>query len=802
MWFRVCVLLAFLWILMPRCGAPSEGDPPYHPLEIEGMQHMVNRRFPQAVESLERALFWVREPVAEARVSLYLAVCLSRTDLEGALVYLERVDELCRSTAKDWKLCETSHLLLATVRGSAGIPMGKDDEFLANEASEEGSNPGRKWLIQLQQRADSDKPIEGFMQQTVEMMRAHLSKGEVAGEEAHLLEYLTDLLEQPVATMEQDVLLQKLKRLVTMLEKIRPQWVLPGNTELMRGQLALAEKDLNLAKASFLRGANIAKNDADRKQGSKILRHLAGVHWEIGEVDAALQVLERAIRSGIAFERQLLEKDPITATLRQDYTLSVEQLIQYLAWSNRSASAFGRAEALKARNLLTRLAGRKLTSQPKPAERQESERRRRELRRLETRIDKESSLRERAGLQEELKEGRRQYLGLLMRQRIRSPAVVENRVLSDELGLNQARAWLPEKGTTLISYYATWEELLIWVVDQDRFEMVSVEIPRADLQPKIQTFLDQLTQRPWTTDPEPGDRGARPLPLEPSVEAVEETLYRLLITPVRDQLLNRRLIVVPHSSLHNLPFAALRNPENDLYLAEEFVLSNAPSIQTLGTLRSRDATTTHQGALVVGDPATHLPSLPGAEREAQRVAEVLGTTPLLGSTALESTVRWRLPETSWLHIAAHGVYVEDNPYFSRLELTPDREESGADGHLEIHEILTELDFEAVQMVVLSGCETALGEITRGDEIVGLARAFLYAGSPAVVSTLWPVDDEASGDLMEHFYHQLQAGAPVGEALRVAQLRLLAQEKTQHPFYWAGYVVEGDAGRRWRTKPLP
>ena len=93
------------------------------------------------------------------------------------------------------------------------------------------------------------------------------------------------------------------------------------------------------------------------------------------------------------------------------------------------------------------------------------------------------------------------------------------------------------------------------------------------------------------------------------------------------------------------------------------------------------------------------------------------------------------------------------------------------------------------MVVTSACQTAIGKISKGDEIVGLTRAFIYAGVQSVLGSLWNISDEATADFMHAFYSNIQALGIV-EALRQAQLKMIASEKYQHPFYWAAFNLTG------------
>jgi CHAT domain-containing protein len=109
--------------------------------------------------------------------------------------------------------------------------------------------------------------------------------------------------------------------------------------------------------------------------------------------------------------------------------------------------------------------------------------------------------------------------------------------------------------------------------------------------------------------------------------------------------------------------------------------------------------------------------------------------------------------------------------------------------LEVREVYG-LDLSNADLVVLSACETNLGELSAGDEIVGLNRAFIYAGSPSILASLWSVEDEAMKDLMVAFYSYLDGGHTKGEALRRAQTDMRKNPRTASPYYWAGFVLTG------------
>jgi CHAT domain-containing protein len=113
-----------------------------------------------------------------------------------------------------------------------------------------------------------------------------------------------------------------------------------------------------------------------------------------------------------------------------------------------------------------------------------------------------------------------------------------------------------------------------------------------------------------------------------------------------------------------------------------------------------------------------------------------------------------------------------------------------------------LPLEEADLVILSACQTQLGDLSAGDELVGLSRAFIYAGAPSLVASLWSVEDESTAYLMKHFYRYLQAGIGKGEALRRAQLDTMEQYPS--PYHWAAFTLIGDLGdvtpppppRRW------
>ena len=366
--------------------------------------------------------------------------------------------------------------------------------------------------------------------------------------------------------------------------------------------------------------------------------------------------------------------------------------------------------------------------------------------------------------QQQVEAAERAYRAFLARVRVESREqaslmTVEPVSISEVQGLLGA-------GTTLLEYLVGGSETILWVIDGERAEVVRVPVARTELVGRVRAFRQAIGERASA------DR----------VNRLAEELEVLLIRPARQYIRTERVLVVPHDVLHYLPFAALRSPEGH-WLVDDYVLATLPSasvLRFLGEKREGAA----RGVLAVGNPELGSGAdLRFAEREARVVAaRYPGATVLVGEAATESAAKKLSGEAGLIHFATHGELDEANPLRSALLLTPDPTE---DGRLEVREVLG-LELHA-RLVVLSACETGLGKLSRGDELVGLQRAFLYAGTPAVVTTLWKVDDRASYELMREFYARVETQG-AGEALRGAQRAVMGE--FTHPYAWAAFGLTG------------
>jgi len=331
---------------------------------------------------------------------------------------------------------------------------------------------------------------------------------------------------------------------------------------------------------------------------------------------------------------------------------------------------------------------------------------------------------------------------------------------------------LLDDATTLVSYFVTPKTTLIFVLTRHEVKMATVAVREAELQTVIKTTSQK------------GE------PLDVRLHAFEQ-LYAWLIEPILPFLQTERVGIIPHNVLHYLPFAALKQ-HGASYFGETHRLFVLPSASVWQFVLDKHRKP-HEGAgsvLVVAygaGAAEELPYLKHAEHEADAIARLYQTTASLGAAAQEGVVKAQSETARLVHIASHAVLDAAQPLHSYLVLAADAEN---DGRLEVSEIY-QLSLAQARLVTLSACQTALGPVSRGDEIVALNRAFLYAGAPTVLASLWSVNDKATSHLMTALYDHLHHGLDVAAALQLAQQE--TRRDYPDPREWAAFVVTGYPG---------
>jgi CHAT domain-containing protein len=333
--------------------------------------------------------------------------------------------------------------------------------------------------------------------------------------------------------------------------------------------------------------------------------------------------------------------------------------------------------------------------------------------------------------------------------------------------------------TLVLEYLLGDTESFVFVLDRRSLRAVRLP-PRAGIEEAVRSMRAAMAQ--------PGLRAfAR-------FVVASTACHRILIKPIGDLPSGKtRLIVAPDGILHTLPFEALASgPAQSFaelpYLLKSHAVSYTPSLAVLTRPRPEaPAGGLDLVAIARTKAAPGLAALPHAEREAHAAAGTFRkdrALVLTGDLATEAALRRsevRLARR--LHFATHAI-AHDQPGKSGLALGA--ASPGAEGFIEADEV-SRLDL-AASLVVLSGCETALGRQLAGEGALGLTRAFHVAGVPAVVSSLWRVADQSSADLMVAFYRRLGSGPAA--ALREAKLHMLRRPEWTHPYYWASFVLSG------------
>ncbi|MDW3194356.1 MAG: CHAT domain-containing tetratricopeptide repeat protein [Cytophagales bacterium] len=344
---------------------------------------------------------------------------------------------------------------------------------------------------------------------------------------------------------------------------------------------------------------------------------------------------------------------------------------------------------------------------------------------------------------------------------------------------------LPE-GHAILSYFEGESRLYTFMITANGLEIFN--------KPKGDDYQKQPT----------GLRNAIKYNIQSAFEKSAKALYELLIPDLPKDI--NQLVIIPDGVLGTIPFEALVNPTSsgdqykDLtYLLVEYDVSYDYSATLFAErMRPAEERPTSQDILLMApvefDRSTGMATLKGTEKELQSIQYLFQGNDLqvesrLMANASENFVKGpTLDQYKYLHFATHGLVHESEPELSRIFLSPS---DGEDGSLYSGEIYN-LKINA-ELVTLSACETGLGKVAKGEGIVGLSRALLYAGAKNLIVSLWPVADESTSELMIEFYRQHLFSAysmHFAGALRESKLTMMRSEEFQRPYYWAPFILVG------------
>jgi CHAT domain-containing protein/tetratricopeptide (TPR) repeat protein len=376
---------------------------------------------------------------------------------------------------------------------------------------------------------------------------------------------------------------------------------------------------------------------------------------------------------------------------------------------------------------------------------------------------------------------------------------------------DQMQKQMAQDRMTLAEFFLGEEQSFLWLFAGGELYYETLP-PRQEIEKAVREYLEVLAAP------------ASPLRFDKDIAKLRTeaaALFAKLFGGLSDYIKpGQRLIFVPDGLLYYLPFEALI--QNDHYLIEDHEVSYTPSASMLNLLQdtnNRVENGDRMELLAVGNAIFDAKAEPGSDKSAGlsvgaqqllaaralRLAPLPGTKDeileianlfpadrrkvLTGKECTEEAVkRESLRRFRRLHFATHNLIDENSPLRSAMVLTPG-DEAQEDGLLEVSEIASlELDCD---LVVVSACKTGRGQLLSGEGILGLSRAFLYAGARSVVVSLWNISDMSTAQLMKSFYQNQTAGQSNAAALRAAKLQLLRSSKgVRHPYYWSSFVLVG------------
>jgi CHAT domain-containing protein len=445
-----------------------------------------------------------------------------------------------------------------------------------------------------------------------------------------------------------------------------------------------------------------------------------------------------------------------------------------------------------------------------------------------------------ATLKREIESVRASYEQIKTQIRAASPrymALTQPKTLS----LKEIQSEVLDADSVLLEYALGETKSYLWIVTKTGFR--SVELPAKDaIDRTARQFYESLTARNKRVKFETREeRDARIVQADSDLDKFSGEMSRMILAPAASFLANKRLLIVADGTLQYVPFAALSMKNGFLIETNEIV--SLPSASVLALLRSETSgrqpasktlavladpifdkkderfqtianktnrdqklensiqsiVLTKKQTRAAGDSDNELDfaRLPFTRREADLISSVIPEGQkerwLDFAANRRSATSSQLSHFRFVHIATHGFINDQNPELSGLVFsTIDEDGREQDGFLRVGDIFN-LKLPA-EMVVLSGCRTGLGKEIKGEGLVGMTRAFMYAGAKRVTVSLWDINDEATSELMSHFYREMfgpKKRSPAS-ALRQAQNAMIKDKRWNNPYFWATFVLQGES----------
>jgi CHAT domain-containing protein/tetratricopeptide (TPR) repeat protein len=629
------------------------------------------------------------------------------------------------------------------------------------------------------------------------------------------------------------------------------------------GHIQAASHKLPEALATFQQALLLMRDTRDRHGEVLTLFNTASAERDRGNLSGALSLIQDAIAIGESLRTKVNNSQLRTsyfASIHEQYELYIDVLMRlHNQFPDRgfALAALLASERARARSLLDSLLTEKIESRGTPSadllsHQQELLRALDEKAEYQTRLLAGKHTQEDADkLSQELDALTIEYQSVRAKLRVQSPrrGVL---IQSDQLRAEDLQSLVNGNESVLLEFSLGDEHSYLWVLSGA--EITSYELPgRATIEALGWKVYDSLTVRQSLGDDLPAtERDKRVSDAAIEFKKDSAAFSKMLLGQVASRIGTKRLLIVADGVLRYIPFEALPMPdsssEQPLVSAHEIVM--LPSAMTLMALRSEksELRPPNKAIAVIADPVfekddprvlaansgpaveiqntsvylstamrdfsaigapTHISRLPSTLREAKAIMAFVHSDDGVITTGFEATkqrfVSDRMSDYRILHVATHGLLNVEHPNLSGVILSMvDEHGRTVNGFLRMHDIYG-LNLSA-DLVVLSACRTGLGKSVHGEGMVGLPSGFMYAGAKSVVASLWKVDDNATAEFMTYFYAaMLRDGLPPATALRIAKLEMQKQPQWREPFFWAGFVLQGeyrkDLDLRWNWKQL-
>ena len=594
--------------------------------------------------------------------------------------------------------------------------------------------------------------------------------------------------------------------------KLNRQWNRREATELTGLGYLYLKRTPERAIGYFRDALAASRRESDSPLNFSPHHGLATAFRLLGDLNGAIEHYRIAIESLESVRTKLSSKQhraSFAGKHQHIYNGLIETLLELHEKDKQAGydrQAFEVLERARARSLLEALAEARMDSQKDEDQQQRLAELNARIAALQSRLIQPGATSEdRAGSKEELSRLEQEF------DRVTSRVEQEFEIpLAKPLSVDAAQHSLDDR-TAIVSYLITTDRLILFSLTRETFSAESLSLTQSQISTLIENYLDLIDR-----DDKQG------------WQAVSKRLYDGLVAPARENLSPAidRLIVIPDGALHYLPFETLlvhdplsnnKVPE-EAFLIQHLAVSYAPSVTMLNQLNKEQTTSTQQRSeiIVFADPeldagllesksafgqgsigrslfieeGLKVAPIPYSGDEALVIKRYLGNSSTLftGNEASERRVKdEHLDQFRILHFATHGLISPQVPGRSALLLASGANE---DGLLQVREIFQmKLDSD---LVVLSACETARGQVLAGEGVRGLAHAFFHAGARSVVASLWSVNDQRTTTLMEAFYKNLAEHKSKSEALRAAKLEMLKSSATSSPRYWGAFILLGEA----------